>query len=508
MRRAVTGLFALSVLLSLVLLYAYEAAIASYYRGEKSFLTAIFKPSPPLAPSTYSADTLFREFNALLLASPEGAESRGRLAHIGDKAGTLIVALRRDETLVYASRPISSEAERELPPFGVLEQEVRPEDEMGRTHLYAIRQLDFLATDGARMTFFVLRPPDRARNYSIPYTRQLALVAALFLLAADGAVGVYFTLRITASLGKLEVVATRMGSGDLETHVGSAYQFKELVSVFGVLETMRVQIADLLRREREREAGRRELIANLSHDLRTPIAAVRGYVDGLREGIADTPEKSGRYLAVISDKVALLERMIGEIFLLSTIEEGEAPPTRERIELGAFLRAGIDEIRGALSEERARISDLEGPQRPFVVNADPGQLKRVVENLVDNAVRHGGRMPVHVVFSLEEAAAPASSTGEVRVREGRAVSGAAAADAGPSLVRLRVEDDGRGIPEAERERIFERFYRGKAERPGGGAGLGLAIARRLVEANGGTIRAEAARIGGAAMIIEFPLVEA
>jgi histidine kinase len=482
-RRAATTLFALSILLSLGLLSAYEAAVASYYRGEASFLTALLKPGPSLARSSLSSDGLFRQFNALLLRDPQAAIDPATLAALGAKAGNLIVAVRVGSQLVYSSRPLSGPALEDLPAFGFLEQAPPPDEESAGDHLYTLRQLDFQGPSGEEASFFILRPA-ADRNHRVPYTRQLGLIAALFLLAADGAVGLYFVLRVTSALKRLETAALRMASGDLETAVGAEWRFAELARVFGVIEDMRVRISLLLAKERAHESERRDLIANLSHDLRTPLSALRGYVDGLREGIADTPAKSERYLGVVSDKVDLLERMIGEIFLLSTLDGGEARIQRETLDLGAFLRAGIDELRLSIPSAKATLADLEvDPAQParFPVLVDPDQLKRVVENLVDNAFRHGGRSPIDISFHLERSG-------------GRAV--------------LRVEDNGRGIPEAERAAVFERFYRGRAERPGGGAGLGLAIARRLVEANGGRIHAEAAASGGAAIVIDFPLEEA
>lgn len=477
MRRAVILLFASSLILALGLLLAYESAIASWYRGESTFLTALFKPGPSLARTTTGADTLFRSFNRLYNAGLGQAMDKGKLAALAQDASPLVVTLRSGQDILYSSRPLGPEAAEALPAYGSLSQRHDPVEEDGEFY-YAIRQFDFRGPGGEEASFFVLRPPDSRVQGRLPYTRQLALVVALLLLAADGAVGVWFTIRIAASLGRLEISAGRIGSGDLETPVDSTEPFVELSSVFVVLESMREKIGVLLKEERLREQERRELIANLSHDLRTPLSALRGYVDGLREGIANTPEKSDRYLAVIAEKTALLERMTGELLLLSTLDEDAAPPQALPLDLGAFLQGGVEEL--VLSRSGAGISfefDLP-PGPPILVLADPGQLRRVVENLTDNALRHGGRKSIRLRFSL--------------AREG-----------GRALARI--EDDGRGIPEAELERIFERFRRLDPERSGGGSGLGLAIARKLVEANGGSIRAYPSPLGGLGLVIDLPL---
>jgi signal transduction histidine kinase len=284
-------------------------------------------------------------------------------------------------------------------------------------------------------------------------------------------------------LRKIESAALAMSRGDLQTPVESGHQILELARVFEALETMRSKISELLAREREAEADRRELIANLSHDLRTPLSAIRGYVDGLREGIANTPEMVARYLSVLGKKIQDLDRMIGQIFLLSTLEAHEAPQELRLFDLRAFLRDSVEELRLSVSADLIHIDDegLEGS--PCTVLADPLQLRRAMENLVDNAVRHGGRCPINVTIGLTE-------------RSNRA--------------ELRVEDNGRGIPPAEAARVFDRFSRSDPSRSGGGVGLGLAIARRIVEAHGGTIRLEsrAEGLAGARFIIELPFKEA
>jgi signal transduction histidine kinase len=254
---------------------------------------------------------------------------------------------------------------------------------------------------------------------------------------------------------------------------------------------MRSKIRGLLQNERDREADRRELIANLSHDLRTPLSAIRGYVDGLREGIADTPQKRERYLGVLGQKIQDLDRMIAQIFLLSTLEAQGAPPELRRVDLRAFLRDSIEELALAHGGEEARFSeaglDSGGDPGPLFVQADPLQLRRVAENLVDNALRHSGKRPVSIRFSLSRAEAEG----------GR-----------PARALFSIEDDGRGIAPEERTRIFDRFFRGDPSRAGPGFGLGLAIARQIIEAHGGTIQAGRAESGGASFSISLPLDEA
>ena len=477
-RRIVLALFAVSVGVSFLLLVSFESAMSSYYRGESSVLTRLFHPAPAAVRSARTMVRVLRSFNQALLSGSDAALQPAFLASLASKAVPLGIAMRVNGGLVFASPDLPADAFRTLPEFGSAGPvEPFPEDEDAPHVMY---QFDFRSSTGEPASFFILHQP-LPEPQRTPYSRQLLLIVALLLLAADGAAGVIYILSLTAPLRRVESAARAMSRGDLDTPVESGHSILELARVFDAMETMRSEIKDLIRRAALREGERRELIANLSHDLRTPLSAIRGYVDGLREGIADTPEKRAKYLSIVGAKILDLDRMIDQIFLLSTLEAQEAAPTMRSFDLRAFLRDSVEDLRMAISSDEL-ILDHEGLEgAPRMIRADPLQLRRVVENIVDNARRHGGRKPIHLRISLEESATHS---------------------------RILLEDDGRGIPAEDAERVFERFYRGDPSRPGGGVGLGLAIARRLVEAQGGRIALEPVGGGGARFVITLPVAEA
>jgi len=474
-RRVVLALFALSLGTSLALLFGYEAAVSSWLRGESALFGGLFKTPVSSARAYRNADLAARRFNVALLERPSRAVDPAFLAELAKDAAPLGIAVRRGESVDFSLPALDALETAALPSFGALEPEEPFSEGALAERALAVRQLDFIDGEGAAASFFVLRPPRPARPQQ-PYTRQLVLIASLLLLAADGAAGVYFIIRVTGPLKELENAAARMSAGDLETPLDAPRsgngRFLELARVFEAFERMRSRIAELRAREREAEEGRRELIANLSHDLRTPLAAVRGYVEGLRDGVADTEEKRKRYLDTATAKIGTLDRMIGEILHLATLDSGGARSELASMDFRAFLASGVEELRLAIPEDEASIlgEGLEGP--PVFIRGDPRELRRLVENLVDNARKHSGKRPVSIRIKL-------------------------ALENGEAL--LRVEDDGAGIPPESRERVFERFYRGGQERPAGGTGLGLAIARRIAEGHGGSIRAEAAGNDGRAI---------
>jgi signal transduction histidine kinase len=217
----------------------------------------------------------------------------------------------------------------------------------------------------------------------------------------------------------------------------------------------------------------RQFVADASHELRSPVAAIRTDVEvALREGDrADWPAV-GRAVLVEEER---LERLLGDMLVLASDDErGAAPPCE--VDLVALVRAEAE--RGRRVPVAVEVPDEVEP--PVTVAGSSDSLARVVANLVDNAARHA-RSRVQVAVAVDRS------------------------DAGRT-VRLVVDDDGPGIPEADRERVFERFTRldDARTRDDGGAGLGLAVVASIVARHGGRVRAEAAPLGGARLVVELP----
>jgi signal transduction histidine kinase len=217
-----------------------------------------------------------------------------------------------------------------------------------------------------------------------------------------------------------------------------------------------------LGRERERalESARRELVSWVSHDLRTPLAGMRAMAEALEDGVADDPDTVKRYHAQILIEVDRLSEMVDDLFELSRIHAGSLRLSRGRVGLGdlvADVLAGVEPL--ARVKGIVLAGEVDGV---LPVDADAGQLARAVRNLVVNAIRH----------------TPAEETVTVRaIADGR-------------VARLSVADCCGGIPEDDLPRVFDVAFRGEAARTpgaGGGAGLGLAITRGIVEAHSGTI---------------------
>ncbi len=309
---------------------------------------------------------------------------------------------------------------------------------------------------------------------------------SVFLLGANAILSWTVSRSILRPLGRLEAAARRIKDGDLSPPPGSASRtarsacgkglqnIDEFQRVEASFEEMRLRLHRSLVERVAEEDTRRELIASISHDLRTPIAAIRGYVEGLGDGVADTREKQDRYLAIIRSKAVLMNRLVDDLALFSGLETSAVVLDRRALDFTAFLGEVLAELAFDFPELRI---ELDAP-RPCHLDFDAVQLKRVIANIVQNAARHAGPCILRVTEGVQE-----------------------------GIVKIVFADDGPGIRSEDLPLVFERFYRADKARnmDGGGHGLGLSIARMIVEAHGGRIRAESRTGEGASFVIELPI---
>jgi signal transduction histidine kinase len=215
---------------------------------------------------------------------------------------------------------------------------------------------------------------------------------------------------------------------------------------------------DALERERAAEASRRELVAWVSHDLRTPLAGLRAMAEALEDGVVDQPAQVAEYHRQIRRETDRLASLVDDLFELSRIHAGTLQLHLDRVSLADLVSDAVASVAPAAAAKRVQVRAAEG-QWPVVAGSDT-ELGRVVRNLLSNAIRH------------------TPSDGAVLVAAGTDEDGA----------WLAVQDSCGGIPDRDLPRVFDVAYRGEAARPkDGGAGLGLAIARGLVEAHRGEI---------------------
>lgn len=307
---------------------------------------------------------------------------------------------------------------------------------------------------------------------------SLLILLLVFGSVLSVTIGTSIAGRMTMAVRQLAEGARRVSSGDLHTRVDvmTNDELADLAQSFNVMVENVSESEALLRKAEE---ARRDLIAAVSHDLRTPLTAIRAMLEALSDGVVDDPETVQRYHETMRVQVSHLAQLIDDLFELSQLDAAPKPFELSPGDLTAVVREATESLAMSATNRSVRI-EFRG-DAPAPVMLDAMRIARVVGNLVENAVRH----------------APANSVVRVSV----SCTGDAA--------EVAVVDEGPGIAPEDLERIFGRFYRGEKSRSRthGGAGLGLAIARGIIDVHGGSIWAENRPSGGARFIFSIPLAD-
>jgi signal transduction histidine kinase len=290
-------------------------------------------------------------------------------------------------------------------------------------------------------------------NHDALVVSAIALAAALVALR----VARVASAGVVREVGELRDALAAVGDGERDARV-EADAALELSELAGAVTRMTEQLAEEERRRDASDAARRNLVASISHDLRTPLAALRLMLAAIEDGVVEDSTRD-RYLATMHTHVEALGSMVDDLFELSRLEAGDLDWSIRQVELPELLDETVAAMRAEADAKGVAVAaDLQPLPRP--ARADPERLQRVLFNLIQNAIRH------------------TPTDGSVTVR----------AESAGEWVEIEVSDTGAGIPPEDRERLFEPFVRGDT---GGeqdnGAGLGLALCRAIVEAHGGRI---------------------
>lgn len=286
----------------------------------------------------------------------------------------------------------------------------------------------------------------------------------------------YQLKKLLQPMDALARAAGRVEAGDYTQAIDCPGR-DEFAPVCAAFNRMQEHLLEEQEKSAAYERSRTELVAGISHDLRTPLTSVKGYIKGLRDGVAQTPERQRQYLDVAYRKACDMEALLQRLFYFSRLETGNLPLFREEADLGSFVGRFAAEAGPEVEQAGGKIELAVSPG-PHPVSIDPEQLYRVLNNLKDNALRYAGAETPAIFLAVD-------SAGEWE--------------------QIRFADNGPGVPEEDLPRLFEQFWRAdqaRSTRNGEGTGLGLYIAKYIVEAHGGTIRAE--NSGGLAFTILLP----
>lgn len=387
-----------------------------------------------------------------------------------DKPTIAIIVLKNHEVL-YHTDTADDMAKEDLPRFG---NEGYDPVAWLEGNQYAVRQHDFYFDDGSEGSILLLDSEGSFVNSARAFF-PIIFVSLILLLIITNVLLSYFTSKsILQPIKQLSEASAKIKQGSLDFSMKpkSKDELGRLVQSF---DEMREQLKESIEWRDRYENNRKKLIANISHDLKTPMTSILGYVEGIQVGVADTPDKQRRYLDIISTKANYMNRLIEELFLYSKLDLNKLSFHFEEVNIIEFIHDYFDDIQDSLEEDNIQVTltadDIASP-----IKVDRDKLIRVMENIISNSLRHLKNDQNHLKVSIKNR---------------------------PKEIEIKVTDNGPGVHEEKLEDIFSSFYQGESSRHKGGSGLGLSIAAQIIEAHGGRIWAENVPEGG--LSIKFTL---
>lgn len=412
-----------------------------------------------------STPQIYMEVKNAMTGNPEKLEDKTYLNQLENRMSILNAgfAVKKDGKFIY----VSAQAENS----GIIDRldSCTREDISSSKPIiiggvpYNVIPNQFKFNDGIPGEFFYIINMSNINSFAKKYFTSLFYVILVIIILTNGVITYLVSRSILRPLNVLKRGTEEIKQGNLEFAVKCPSK-DEIGEVCGAFEEMRLKLKDSIELQLQVEENRKELVSNISHDLKTPITSIKGYVEGIMDGVADTPEKMDRYIRTVYAKAVDMDRLIDDLFLFSKLDLKSLPFNFERTDIVKYFKDCSDELRLDF-ESRDITFSLETDLQSAVVAADREKLKRVVLNIIDNSAKYMDRPDGSIIIRLRDA-------GEA--------------------VEAEIRDNGRGIDSEELPYIFDRFYRADPSRntATGGSGLGLAIARQIIEGHGGTIRAE------------------
>lgn len=293
------------------------------------------------------------------------------------------------------------------------------------------------------------------------FLRFFVAAMVMILILTSALVTMWINKDIYRPIKEFGEAMKHIADGDFDYRM-TRVRGDEMGQLYENYEQMRLQLKENEEEKAENEKKSKELVSNISHDLKTPITSIKGYVEGIMDGVADTPEKMDKYIKTIYNKANDMDRLINELTTYSGIDSNKIPYHFHILNISDYFSDCVEEVGLDLESKNIRLNFTNLVPPDTCVVADPEQLKKVINNIISNSVKYMGR-----------------DSGDIEIR---------ILDEHESI-KVEIEDNGKGIPARDIGNIFERFYRTDASRNSmqGGSGIGLSIVKKIIEDHGGYV---------------------
>ena len=455
--------FVLPVLLILATVFGVTKiglnAMERKYDLDQSSYEMILDPMSMLGHMTSST---IEELESVIMENPGKLEDPAYLKELNVRLSnhSSYLLVKKDWQNIYSGLPAEGDYNDDL--------NYMPEGEKGESiyivndQPYHIQQLNFMFSDGDSGQVLIYTNVAQV----MPQIRSLIarmVILSVIILFFGSSLAMYWLYRsIVRPLDKLKMAVENIKDGNLNFSV-TAETDDEIGELCVAFEKMRLKLKGQIERNIQYEKESKELISNISHDLKTPMTAIKGYIEGLMDGVADTEEKRDKYIRTVYNKVNDMNSLIEELFLYAKLDSNSVTYSFAKVNVDAYFQDCVEEISLDLESQGVDFGYFNYADKDTVIIADPEQLKRVINNIIGNSVKYAAcdRKPIISLRIMEEA----------------------------EFVKVEIEDNGRGIAKKEVPLIFDRCYRTDASRNSskGGSGLGLSIAKKIIEEHGGKI---------------------
>ena len=384
------------------------------------------------------------------------------------------IIVRKDRILYYTSNSqMSREVWGRLPAYGYVgpgrDSAIYYED----LNEY-IRQIDFRFSDASTGTVFIVVKTNS--GFSKKLKMDVAVAIILIMLITALLVTLWNKKGILDPMTELSKGLTQVREGNFDYVIEKGDSRGEVGELLRNYEDMRMRLRENEEKSAEQERKNRELISNITHDLKTPITSIKGYVEGILDGVASTPEKQEKYLRTIYNKATSMDQLINELTLYSNAENDRIRYNFLKINVSDYFRDCIEAVGLDMENRGIRFEYMNTTTPDTEIIADPEQLRKVINNIVGNSVKYMDKEDKYLSINL--------------------------LDGGDEII-IEISDNGKGIAPADIPRIFERFFRADSARntSEGGSGIGLSIVKKIVEDHGGHIWATSKEGKGTCMHI-------
>ena len=329
-----------------------------------------------------------------------------------------------------------------------------------QTQAKHVQESSSQASDSSQMVYDISLPQSSSSQVKL-MAIDMILTASIILVFTALSVGLWIYRSIAVPLVKLKKATKNIKEGNLDfvLEVEGNDEFSQLCQDF---EEMRKRLKESTEEKILMDKENKELISNISHDLKTPITAVKGYVEGIMDGVADTPEKKVKYVRTIYNKTNEMDHLINELTFYSKIDTNRIPYTFSKLNVEDYFSDCAEELGLEMETRGIELVYANYVEKGVQVIADGEQIRRVIHNIVSNAIKYMEK-PRGII--------------QLRVK-----------DVG-DFIQVEIEDNGKGIAAKDLPYIFDRFYRTDVSRNSskGGSGIGLSIVKKIMEDHGGKV---------------------